>query len=70
MYNRNAYIGRNVEILFKNSIGDNPSAITAIQRHFNIAKSFTSMEQLWLAFVMKEKYNKVWDGEEWINEKP
>ena len=26
---------------------------------------FTSMEQLWLAFVMKEKYNKVWDGEQW-----
>ena len=26
-----------------------------------------SMEQLWLAFVMKEKYNKVWDGEEWKN---
>ncbi len=26
---------------------------------------FTSMEQLWLAFVMKEKYNKVWNGEEW-----
>ena len=25
----------------------------------------TSMEQLWLAFVMKEKYNKVWDGETW-----
>ncbi len=24
----------------------------------------TSMEQLWLAFVMKEK-NKVWTGEEW-----
>ena len=24
-----------------------------------------SMEQLWLAFVMKEKYNKVWDGEDW-----
>ena len=24
-----------------------------------------SMEQLWLAFVMKEKYNKVWDGELW-----
>jgi len=27
---------------------------------------FTSMEQLWLAFVMKEKYNKTWDGEKWI----
>ncbi len=24
-----------------------------------------SMEQLWLAFVMKENHNKVWDGEEW-----
>ena len=25
-----------------------------------------SMEQLWLAFVMKEEYGKVWDGEGWI----
>ena len=23
-----------------------------------------SMEQLWLAFVMKEKYNKIWDGKD------
>lgn len=31
---------------------------------------FTSMEQLWLAFVMKEKYSKIWNGEDWeiINE--
>lgn len=28
---------------------------------------FTSMEQLWLAFVMKEKYNKVWNGDVWID---
>lgn len=29
-----------------------------------------SMEQLWLAFVMKEKYQKIWDNDkkEWINE--
>ncbi len=27
--------------------------------------NFTSMEQLWLAFVMKEKFNKTWDGEQW-----
>jgi len=27
--------------------------------------NFTSWEQLWLAFVMKEKYNKTWNGEEW-----
>ena len=25
-----------------------------------------SMESLWLAFVMQEKYGKVWGGEEWI----
>jgi hypothetical protein len=24
-----------------------------------------SLEQLWLAFVMKEKYNKVWEGGKW-----
>ena len=29
---------------------------------------FNSMEQLWLAFVMKEKYNKVWNEENWISE--
>lgn len=28
-------------------------------------EKFASMEQLWLAFVMKEKYNKVWNGEDW-----
>jgi len=27
-----------------------------------------SMEQLWLAFVMKEKYNKTWNGEDWVND--
>ena len=26
----------------------------------------TSMEQLWLAFVMKEKYGKVWGDGEWV----
>jgi len=29
------------------------------------ASQFTSMEQLWLAFVMKEKFNKTWTGTEW-----
>lgn len=27
-----------------------------------------SFEQLWLAFVMHEKYNKAWDGQEWKDE--
>ncbi len=26
---------------------------------------FSSMEQLWLAFVMKERYNKTWDSDSW-----
>jgi len=30
------------------------------------SQNFTSMEQLWLAFVMKERYSKIWNGEEWI----
>jgi len=28
--------------------------------------SKSSWEQLWLAFVMKEKYGKVWNGEGWV----
>lgn len=28
-----------------------------------------SMEQLWLAFVMKEKWGKVWTGKEWEEDK-
>ena len=31
-----------------------------------IGYPFTSMEQLWLAFVMKELYQKKWTGEDWI----
>lgn len=31
---------------------------------------FTSLEQLWLAFVMKEKYNKIWNGEIWTPTPP
>jgi len=28
---------------------------------------YDSMEQLWLAFVMKERHNKTWDGDNWID---
>jgi len=30
---------------------------------------FSSWEQLWLAFVMKEKHGKVWNGEGWVKER-
>lgn len=35
-------------------------------RPHDAGQEWNSMEQLWLAFVMKEKYNKVWNGEEWV----
>ena len=33
----------------------------------DIEHNFTSMEQLWLAFVMKERYDKVWVDGEWVS---
>lgn len=33
---------------------------------FDYYSKFKSMEQLWLAFVMKEKYNKFWNDKEWL----
>lgn len=27
---------------------------------------FETWEQLWLGFIMHEKYGKVWDGKEWV----
>ena len=29
---------------------------------------FSSFEQLWLVFVMKEKYGKTWNGQDWVKE--
>lgn len=31
------------------------------------ARSMKSMEQLWFAFIMGKKYNKVWNGEDWVS---
>jgi hypothetical protein len=30
-------------------------------------KLFRSMEKIWLAFVMQQKYRKQWDGNSWIS---
>lgn len=38
--NKNAYLGRNVELLFKNSIGDNPNIVKKIQECFGIKGRF------------------------------
>ena len=37
-----------------------------LERAPSYAANFTSMEQLWLAFVQKELHQKVWSGKEWI----
>ena len=33
-----------------------------------VGARYGSMEQLWLAFVMSQLYQKTWSGTEWINE--
>jgi len=32
-----------------------------------ILTPLTTFERMWLAFVMKEKYSKVWSGTEWVS---
>jgi len=39
-----------------------------ISSHNDVNAGKCSMEQLWLAFVMKEKYNKIWNGNEWVKQ--
>lgn len=29
---------------------------------------YNTMEQLWLAYLMHKKYNKIWNGSDWIKE--
>ena len=36
------------------------------QDYFDYTDKFTSLEQVWLAFVMDTKYNKKWNGEIWV----
>ncbi len=38
-----------------------------IDLHVRHEHEFYSMEQLWLAFCMFEKYGKVWSNGEWVN---
>jgi hypothetical protein len=63
-----------VKSVYQNSL---PERVWTLQSAFNKfthelytheeCDNWTSMEQLWLAFVMSEKYNKVWNGNEWID---
>jgi len=43
---------------------DEPTCSECIEKG-KYFRAFKSFEQLWLAFVMEEKYNKQWNGKEW-----
>ena len=57
-------------VAVKNSTYANiePFADFAIRQGIrSMSPQFRSMEQLWLAFVMKEKYQKIWNIDSWIS---
>ena len=39
----------------------------ALEQGQPVREAYPTWEQLWLAFVMKEKYKKVWNGTEWTD---
>jgi len=45
------------------------TASTGIKDSHYVCENVTSMNELWLAFVMFEKYQKRWDGNNWIDYK-
>ena len=45
--------------------GEFPDSNLDIKKYLS---KFASMEQLWLGFVMKTKYGKLWDGDNWMKE--
>jgi hypothetical protein len=57
-----------VNLLPIDFIGININISIFTKRCLEEKLKFNSYEQLWLAFVMKEKYNKVWNEqkEEWV----
>ena len=40
----------------------------SIYTHDRAGEDKDSMEQLWLAFVMREEYGKIWNGKTWVKE--
>lgn len=42
-------------------------SLRKFREQFYLVENFDLFNELWLAFVMKEKYNKIWTGEEWKN---
>ncbi len=59
------------EMAFSNTSGTDHKMIRELNVFYDywdengIPTIFFSWEQLWLAFVMKERYDKTWNGKEW-----
>ena len=62
MFHHFCYPGRDLSTM------PHPCQMTAVESHELYIEHFTTMEQLWLAFVMYEKYGKKWNGEAWIKQ--
>jgi hypothetical protein len=46
---------------------ESPGVIASVIYHYSLSSAYKvkSMEQLWLAYVMKVKHSKEWAGKEW-----
>ena len=64
--NSQHYLNSVHQIWYEFAEYDGDGSIFAIPDYL---KHIASMEQLWLAFVMKEKYNKIWNGKGWVGNK-
>jgi len=51
---------------FRETSGENNWSNKSCSNADTYWQQFGSMEQLWLAFVMRERFGKVWNGEEWL----
>ena len=48
-------------------VGCNPGNwIIWMDKFISDREYFYTLEQTWLAFVMKKKYGKIWNGEDWV----
>ena len=57
--------------MLKDNMGLQPEFLAKYLYEFAVqkeAKLYDSMEQLWLAFVMHELYQKKWEGKEWTKQ--
>lgn len=64
------HIQDQLQEMVRESVGDPVNELIVFYNWCNngytSVDGFSTMEQLWLAFAMKEKFNKIWNGEDWI----